>query len=179
MSRKKIHHLVREGDGIVYCGDESSDIREWNPFRANCESCLAARRSELAARAREHSEQVAALKEKTWGDDGELICDVCAKPIPRGTGVHIAGIGWTHNAPCNAADWEPWPPTDFIKKPAHYTYSDIEPWQVIEAWGLDYFLGNVVKYLSRYQRKGKPLEDIEKAIAYLEHKRDMMIRDTP
>jgi hypothetical protein len=38
---------------------------------------------------------------------------------------------------------------------------------VIESWGLGYHLGNVVKYIARHERKGAPLEDLEKAAEYL------------
>ena len=31
-----------------------------------------------------------------------------------------------------------------------------------------YLLGNIVKYLSRYKRKGKPVEDLKKAVQYIE-----------
>ena len=55
-----------------------------------------------------------------------------------------------------------------IDYPPHYTYSEIEPLDVIEAWRLGYHLGNVVKYLARHQRKGTPLEDLKKARFYLD-----------
>jgi hypothetical protein len=31
-----------------------------------------------------------------------------------------------------------------------------------------YLKGNVIKYISRYQRKGEPLKDLHKALTYLE-----------
>lgn len=37
--------------------------------------------------------------------------------------------------------------------PEYYTKRDIEPWEVIKAWKLDYFLGNVVKYIFRGDSK--------------------------
>jgi hypothetical protein len=49
----------------------------------------------------------------------------------------------------------------------HYQYSSVEPWDVIVAWNLDFFGGNVVKYLCRYQHKGAPLNDLKKAQGYL------------
>ena len=52
----------------------------------------------------------------------------------------------------------------------HYLKA-IQPWDIIRAWELNYWEGNIVKYVLRHQYKnGK--EDIEKAIHYLEFVRD-------
>ncbi len=53
-------------------------------------------------------------------------------------------------------------------KPKYYQNTP-EPIEVIEGWGLDFHLGNVVKYISRWQEKGG-LEDLKKALWYLERK---------
>jgi hypothetical protein len=52
---------------------------------------------------------------------------------------------------------------------AHYKKGKIEPWEVIEDWGLDFHLGNVVKYIGRYRfvRPRKKREDLLKAVHYL------------
>lgn len=63
---------------------------------------------------------------------------------------------------------------DPVNKPEHYQYSPIQPIDVINAWELDFYLGSVIKYLSRYQRKGKPLEDLCKARFYLNKKIEEM-----
>jgi len=60
---------------------------------------------------------------------------------------------------------------DDINHPGHYTYSEIEPIDVIEAWGLGFHAGNALKYLARAGHKGGPgteVRDIKKAIWYLE-----------
>lgn len=57
---------------------------------------------------------------------------------------------------------------DPVNHPAHYTMGRIEVIEAIEEWGLGYHLGNVVKYVARADRKGKPVEDIRKAMWYLE-----------
>ena len=57
---------------------------------------------------------------------------------------------------------------DAIHHPAHYTFSAIEPIAVIEAWGLGFHLGCLVKYVCRAGRKGSKLEDLKKARWYLE-----------
>lgn len=56
---------------------------------------------------------------------------------------------------------------DPVDHPAHYTHG-IETADAIESWGLDFFLGNVVKYVSRHAHKGRPLEDLKKARWYLD-----------
>lgn len=58
-----------------------------------------------------------------------------------------------------------------VDHPNHYggdtTYETIK---VIEAWGLDFHLGNAVKYISRAGKKSttSELEDLEKARWYLD-----------
>ena len=54
--------------------------------------------------------------------------------------------------------------------PAHYNDTAITPFQVIDAWGLDFYLGNVVKYLCRREKKGSQLADLHKAATYLAEK---------
>lgn len=55
-------------------------------------------------------------------------------------------------------------------RPAHYggAESDYEAIKVIEAWDLNFNLGNVVKYVSRADAKGVALEDLKKARQYLD-----------
>lgn len=58
---------------------------------------------------------------------------------------------------------------DSVHKPSHYTEGrKYEPRKVIHDWGLNFNLGNAVKYISRAGRKGPMLEDLEKAKQYLE-----------
>jgi len=57
---------------------------------------------------------------------------------------------------------------DEINNPPHYTKGGIEPADYIEANDLDFFEGNVVKYVTRYPHKGTPLKDLHKARFYLE-----------
>ena len=49
----------------------------------------------------------------------------------------------------------------------HYKQFRYETWDVIDDWGLGYFDGNAVKYLSRWQHKGG-IEDLRKAKHYIE-----------
>ena len=59
---------------------------------------------------------------------------------------------------------------DSVNHPAHYTFSAVEVIDAIEAWELDYHLGNVVKYIARAFHKGDPLEDLRKAEWYLKRR---------
>ena len=54
-------------------------------------------------------------------------------------------------------------------KADHYHQSKIEPFQVIDDWRLDFYLGNVIKYICRAKHKGSELDDIRKAIVYLQY----------
>jgi hypothetical protein len=56
---------------------------------------------------------------------------------------------------------------DMVNNPAHYKVGGIETIDFIEAKGLSYNLGNVVKYVTRAGYKGNRKEDLEKARWYL------------
>ena len=61
-----------------------------------------------------------------------------------------------------------------VNHPVHYGGEDnlYEAIKVIEAWELDFHLGNTVKYISRAGKKGgdKELQDLKKALWYLQRK---------
>ena len=57
--------------------------------------------------------------------------------------------------------------TDMVNHPPHYKAGGIETIDFIEAKGLGYHLGNVVKYITRADHKGNKLEDLKKAQWYL------------
>lgn len=58
---------------------------------------------------------------------------------------------------------------DPVTNPSHYcegrTY---EPRKVIQDWGLNFCLGNAIKYIARSGRKNDTIEDLKKAIQYIE-----------
>lgn len=58
---------------------------------------------------------------------------------------------------------------DSVNHPAHYGGGNnvYEAIKVIEAWELDFCLGNVVKYISRAGKKNNEVEDLKKALWYL------------
>lgn len=57
---------------------------------------------------------------------------------------------------------------DSVTRPQHYTFGSIEVIDAIEAWGLGFHLGNVVKYVARAAHKGRYVEDLQKARWYLD-----------
>ena len=56
---------------------------------------------------------------------------------------------------------------DMVNHPPHYKAGGIETIDFIEAKGLNYNLGNVVKYITRSDLKGNRKQDLEKALWYL------------
>jgi hypothetical protein len=67
---------------------------------------------------------------------------------------------------------------DQVNHPPHYADGRAhEPIDVIEDWQLDFHLGCALKYISRCGRKGSPIEDLRKAIFYLNRKIDLLERE--
>ena len=52
-------------------------------------------------------------------------------------------------------------------KPKHYSQGKIDSWDFIEANNMDFFEGNIIKYITRYKFKNG-LEDLLKARTYLD-----------
>lgn len=69
---------------------------------------------------------------------------------------------------------------DNVNHPAHYqTENGLEAIEVIEAFFEDnYHLGNAFKYMARAGKKNDELEDIEKAIWYLERYKKFLEEET-
>ena len=49
----------------------------------------------------------------------------------------------------------------------HYNSLSVEPWDFIQQNKLDFFEGNVIKYICRWRNKGG-VDDLRKAITYIE-----------
>ena len=49
----------------------------------------------------------------------------------------------------------------------HYMNHEIQPWDFIASAGLDFFEGNIGKYICRWRKKGG-IEDLRKARHYLD-----------
>ncbi len=50
---------------------------------------------------------------------------------------------------------------------SHYSSNTIQPWDYIIANGLGYLEGNIIKYTTRWRRKGG-IDDLRKVIHYAE-----------
>jgi iron-sulfur cluster repair protein YtfE (RIC family) len=63
-----------------------------------------------------------------------------------------------------------------VNHPQHYggENNQYEAIKVIEAWELDFCLGNTVKYISRAGKKDNIVQDLKKAKWYLERKIDQL-----
>ena len=63
---------------------------------------------------------------------------------------------------------------DMVHHPSHYNYKSLECQDIISIMteGLEgeeaYCLGCAIKYLYRYPKKGKPIEDLRKAKTYID-----------
>lgn len=68
----------------------------------------------------------------------------------------------------NKAPTTPQPSVDMVNHPAHYTFGKFEVLPVLMDWfGTQPLLWQVVKYLSRAKHKGCYLQDLKKAEFYL------------
>jgi hypothetical protein len=64
------------------------------------------------------------------------------------------------------------PKSNPVNHPSHYTQGGIETIDFIKAKMTHeqfegYLLGNIIKYLTRYNHKGNAVQDLEKATTYL------------
>lgn len=57
---------------------------------------------------------------------------------------------------------------DLVNNPSHYNFGKYEVLDVIEDWDLGYHLGNAIKYIGRCEHKGNKIQDLEKAIFYIQ-----------
>lgn len=61
----------------------------------------------------------------------------------------------------------------------HYksTPPELEHWNVVAALGWDYFIGQATRYIWRLGQKDDPIIELDKAIHFLEKKRELMIEE--
>lgn len=52
--------------------------------------------------------------------------------------------------------------------PAHYAGKGMQPFDVIDAYRLDFYSGNALKYLLRWDKKDDSLSNLRKALHYIE-----------
>lgn len=60
--------------------------------------------------------------------------------------------------------------SDKISAPEHYTFGKYQPKDVIWDWHLDFYIGNVIKYIARAGRKegSSMIDDLRKARQYID-----------
>ena len=63
---------------------------------------------------------------------------------------------------------EPIVDKEMVSHPLHYNQGKFEVIDVIYDWQLNFALGSALKYIARCDSKDKPIEDLKKAIEYLE-----------
>lgn len=56
-----------------------------------------------------------------------------------------------------------------VEHPSHYNQGKYEVIDVINDWKLNFNLGNAIKYIARADYKNNAIEDLEKAIFYLNY----------
>ena len=60
--------------------------------------------------------------------------------------------------------------TDMVNSPSHYTQGKYEVIAVIEDWKLEHHEATALKYVARAKHKINRIEDLEKAVWYLNRK---------
>jgi hypothetical protein len=60
--------------------------------------------------------------------------------------------------------------SETINHPKHYIHGGIEVIDVIEEFGLDFHVGNALKYIASADHKGDRTENLQKAVWYLKRR---------
>lgn len=98
----------------------------------------------------------------------EVLLPTKERPERRCRGRAWHGSLYCHHHGGNAPPAiKPDPPSS-TNHPKHYNHGSIEAITVIEDWNLGFNLGNCVKYVARADHKGNAIEDLEKALWYLQ-----------
>jgi hypothetical protein len=83
--------------------------------------------------------------------------------------VQLASFGLLKETNLAGINWKTCDPTSMLTKPSYYKRGNIEAFDVIDAWELDFYEGNVIKYLCRAGHKTESkYNDLMKAKEYLE-----------
>lgn len=110
------------------------------------------------------------ISELTWWSYEELNEKIECFGMPIAKPGHIiVSFPKYHTDPVNELFSKEEKSFDVVSHPSHYTEGrKYEPRKVIADWRLNFNLGNAVKYISRAGRKGDKIEDLRKAIQYIE-----------
>lgn len=84
--------------------------------------------------------------------------------VPAANGVR--------SVPCAPPTSSKHTPDDYQVGGVHYKNMSVQPWAVVDSWPIEqrigFYRGNALKYLMRMGAKDNAVEDIRKAIHYLE-----------
>lgn len=83
-------------------------------------------------------------------------CPNCRAPYGRGENGEAVPVTYIPNE---------WREEQSAPDDSHYTKGKIEPWDYIIANNLDFFEGNIVKYVTRWKYKNG-IEDLKKVVVY-------------
>lgn len=110
------------------------------------------------------------ISELTWWYYMELEEKIESSGMPIDKPGHIiVRFPQYHTRPDNGLSSKEETSFNEVSHPSHYTAGlKYEPRKVIADWGLNFNLGNAIKYISRAGRKGDKIEDLKKAIQYIE-----------
>lgn len=65
---------------------------------------------------------------------------------------------------------------EMVNHPNHYNRGSIEAIDVIEDWSLNFSLGSAVKYICRLGAKDDEIQELDKAIWYLNRERERRMK---
>lgn len=66
---------------------------------------------------------------------------------------------------------------EMVEHPSHYNQGKYEVIDVIDDWKLGFSLGNAIKYIARAGHKWETVEDLKKAIFYIQHEIDKLEKE--
>jgi len=66
------------------------------------------------------------------------------------------------------------PQTHPVECPGHYVWLTPQPIDILAQWNLRYQYAQAIKYIVRAEKSGKEVQDIDKAIFYLRHRRGII-----
>lgn len=64
-----------------------------------------------------------------------------------------------------------------VDHPKHYNFAPLEVITIIDRFNMNFYIGNIFKYVARHLHKSKPIEDLEKALWYAERYLEKFKRD--
>jgi len=90
-------------------------------------------------------------------------CGFCEKNFHESEMNFCSITGWT----CFLCSKTKKDLSDEVNHSSHYQSQKMEVIEVIEAFNLDFCLGNAIKYILRAGKKGSTTNDLEKALWYI------------